>query len=115
MSGWRLDYGDVVASKEATGAMSVETGGSGETGVGWGRAVPASRGLLGRRRVLAPGISEVRGPAASMRRDAVFRRMLFAADVFAIVTAFVLTIELSSRTLMLNWTAALAVPVLAVC
>ena len=77
--------------------MSVETGGGAETGVGWGRPVPASRGLLGRRRILAPGISEVRGPAACMRRDAVFRRLLLVADVFAIVGAFVLTVEISSR------------------
>ena len=81
------DWGSV-ASKEAVGAMGIEAG-STESGVGWSRAVPASRGLLGRRRSLAPGIPEVRGPAASMRRDAVFRRLLLVADVLAIVGAFV--------------------------
>jgi exopolysaccharide biosynthesis polyprenyl glycosylphosphotransferase len=109
-----LDYGDVVASKEAA-AMSVETGGGAETGVGWGRAVPAPRGRLGRRRILTPGISEVRGPAACMRRDAVFRRLLLVADVFAIISAFVLTVEISSRSLMLTWTGIAAIPVLVVC
>ena len=41
--------------------MSVETGGSAETGVGWGRPLPSSRGRLGRRRLLTTGIAEVRG------------------------------------------------------
>jgi len=95
--------------------MSVETGGGAETGVSWGRPIAASRGLLGRRRALAPGISEVRGPAACMRRDAVFRRMLLVADVLAIVTAFVLTIELSKRSLALTWAGIAAVPILIVC
>jgi exopolysaccharide biosynthesis polyprenyl glycosylphosphotransferase len=93
--------------------MSVETGSGTESGVGWGRAASGSR--LGRRRVLAAGISEVRGPAASMRRDAVFRRLLVVADVFAIVTAFVLTVELSRRSLALTWAGIAAVPILVVC
>jgi exopolysaccharide biosynthesis polyprenyl glycosylphosphotransferase len=106
----------VVASKEAAGGMSVETGGGAETtGVGWGRPVAASRTLLGRRRVLAPGIAEVRGPAASMRRDAVFRRLLVLADVFAVVTAFVLTIELAQRSLALTWAGVAALPILIAC
>jgi exopolysaccharide biosynthesis polyprenyl glycosylphosphotransferase len=95
--------------------MSVETGGGTETGVGWVRPPSSAWGLLGRRRILAPGIAEVRGPAASMRRDAVFRRMLLAADVFAIVTAFVLTVELSRRSLALTWAGVAAVPILVVC
>jgi exopolysaccharide biosynthesis polyprenyl glycosylphosphotransferase len=111
-----------VASKEAAGAMSVETGGSTDTGVrsvggvGWTRPRSASRGLLlGRRKTLTTGIAEVRGPAACMHRDAVFRRLLLAADVVAIVSAFVLTIELSRRSLQLTWAAIAAVPILIVC
>jgi len=50
-----------------------------------------------------------------MRRDAVFRRMLLVADVLAIVTAFVLTIELSKRSLALTWAGIAAVPILIVC
>jgi exopolysaccharide biosynthesis polyprenyl glycosylphosphotransferase len=65
--------------------------------------------------MLAPGIAEVRGPAASMRRDAVFRRMLVVADVIAIVTAFVLTVELAKRSLALTWAGVAAVPILVVC
>jgi len=106
--------GSVVASKEATGTMSVEAGGT-ETGVGWAGPLGSSRGLLGRRRALATGISEVRGPAASMRRDAVFRRLLVLADVIAIVVAFVLTVELSKRSLQLTWAGIAAVPILVVC
>ena len=45
-------------------------------------------GLGARRRVLIPGISEVRGPAASMRRDALFRRMLALGDIIALIGAF---------------------------
>ncbi len=94
--------------------MGIEAG-STESGVGWARAVPASRGLLGRRRTLAPGIPEVRGPAASMRRDAVFRRLLLVADVLAIVGAFVATVELSRRSIQLTWAGIAAVPILIVC
>ena len=95
--------------------MSVETGGGAESGVGWGRSLPGSRGSLGRRRALPTGISEVRGPAACMRRDAVFRRLLVVADVVAIVTAFVLTVELARRSLALTWAGIAAVPILVVC
>lgn len=88
--------------------MSVETGSRAETGgVPWeARPLPAPKGLLGlgtRRRVLIPGISEVRGPAASMRRDALFRRMLAGADIVALLGAFLLTLELSRRPLGLTW------------
>lgn len=110
--------------------MSVETGNGAEAGVGWappaladprspsGERPVASRGFLGlagRRRVLVGGIAEVRGPAASMRRDALFRRMLLVADVVAIVGAFVLTVEFSRRSLQLTWAAAAGVPILVVC
>ena len=84
-----------VTSKEATGSMSVETGSETDAGVGWAPALAPSRGLRARRRLLGPGIAESRGPAASMRRDSVFRRLLLVADVLAIVTAFVLTVALA--------------------
>jgi exopolysaccharide biosynthesis polyprenyl glycosylphosphotransferase len=81
--------------------MSVETGSRSEAGVPWGAPpVVAPRGFLGiaaRRRVLLPGIAEVRGPDASMRRDSLFRRSLATADVLAVVTAFLLTLVLSPR------------------
>jgi len=110
-----------VASKEAAGAMSVDTGAGAETGVngggggGWARPRSASRTLLGRRRLLTTGIPEVRGPAACMRRDSVFRRLLVCADVIAIVSAFVLTIEVSRRSLQLTWAGIAAVPILIIC
>jgi exopolysaccharide biosynthesis polyprenyl glycosylphosphotransferase len=48
-------------------------------------------------------IDEARGPKASMRRDALLRRMLVLADVTAVIGAFLLTVELSSRSLQLTW------------
>jgi exopolysaccharide biosynthesis polyprenyl glycosylphosphotransferase len=98
--------------------MSVETGGRSEAGTAWEtRALPASRSFLGlgtRKRVLIPGIAEARGPAASMARDALFRRMLALADIVAIVGAFLLTFEIAKRPLGLTWGAALEIPILLV-
>jgi exopolysaccharide biosynthesis polyprenyl glycosylphosphotransferase len=72
-------------------------------------------GLGGRRRVVVGGIAEVRGPAACLRRDALFRRLLLVADVVAIVGAFALTVALAQRSLELTWAAAAGVPILVVC
>jgi exopolysaccharide biosynthesis polyprenyl glycosylphosphotransferase len=47
-----------------------------------------------------------------MRRDALFRRMLLAADVVAVTGAFFLTVALSSRSLQLTWASAVALPIL---
>ncbi len=119
--------------------MSVDTGSGAEAGVAWGRpalgdptsaltgagplagssgSLSVSRGFLGlggRRRVVVGGIAEVRGPAACLRRDALFRRLLLVADVVAIVGAFVLTVALAQRSLELTWAAAAGVPILVVC
>ncbi len=95
--------------------MSVETGSGTEKGAAWAQPLSSERGFLGRagkRRVLGPGISEVRGPAACMRRDALFRRMLLGADVVAIVAAFTMTVELSSRSLQLTWAFLAGIPIL---
>jgi exopolysaccharide biosynthesis polyprenyl glycosylphosphotransferase len=64
------------------------------------------------RRGLERSSGQRTGPAASMRRDAIFRRMLLLADILAIVGAFVLTIELSSRSLQLTWASLAALPIL---
>jgi exopolysaccharide biosynthesis polyprenyl glycosylphosphotransferase len=75
------------------------------------------RGLVGlgaRRRPTPLQITEARGPAASMRRDALFRRTLLVADTVAIVGAFVLTVMLSSRSLQLTWAGIVGVPILLV-
>jgi exopolysaccharide biosynthesis polyprenyl glycosylphosphotransferase len=47
-----------------------------------------------------------------MRRDALFRRSLLAADVVAIVAAFLLTVGLSSRSLQLTWISMACLPLL---
>jgi exopolysaccharide biosynthesis polyprenyl glycosylphosphotransferase len=111
--------GTHVASKEAGVAVSVETGSGTDKGVAWGPPPLArSRGLLGlagRRRPVPAPLSRVRGPAACMRRDALFRRMLLVADVVAIVGAFVLTVALSHRSLQLTWAGIAGVPILLVC
>jgi exopolysaccharide biosynthesis polyprenyl glycosylphosphotransferase len=107
-----------VASKEAVRAMSVEA----ETEFGgdtpWaplrGTTSVGSRGFLGLGGFVG-GVGVVRGPAACLRRDALFRRLLVVADVVAIVGAFVLTVGLSRRSLELTWAAAAGVPILVVC
>jgi exopolysaccharide biosynthesis polyprenyl glycosylphosphotransferase len=74
-----------------------------------------SGGFIGlgikRRRSERETVKE-RGPGASMRRDALFRRMLLAADAVAIAGAFVLTTELASRPLRLTWLGAALLPLL---
>jgi exopolysaccharide biosynthesis polyprenyl glycosylphosphotransferase len=78
-----------------------------------GRASTAARRLrpLGTLRLGSP-IAEARGPAASLLRDSIFRRMLLVADAFAILGAFLLTTELSSRSLQLTWAAIVGLPIL---
>ncbi len=101
--------------------MSVETGSveteGGTDGVVQPLAVPRGfTGLTARRGGLASGILEVRGPAACMRRDALFRRMLLAADVLALVGAFALTVALSQRSsVQLTWAGLAGLPILAIC
>jgi hypothetical protein len=106
-----------MASKEAGGAVSVETGSSGEKAVAWGSELPGSRGFLaraGRRGGISAGIAEVRGPAASMRRDSLFRRLLVVADIVAILTAYLLTVSFSMRSLHLTWAAFAGIPIIIV-
>jgi exopolysaccharide biosynthesis polyprenyl glycosylphosphotransferase len=87
--------------------MSVDAGSTTETGgPAWDGSVSGSRGFLGlaaRRRLAAGQITEARGPAACMRRDALFRRFLLGADIAAIVCAFALTLGLARRPLQLTW------------
>ncbi len=87
-----------------------------------GVAVLPSRGLtvahrLGTLGTLGTGLSlaDTRGPAASQLRDAIFRRSLLVADVFAISGAFLLTIALATRSLQLTWVGIAALPILLVC
>src|SRR4051812_11370338 len=99
--------------------MSVETGtGNGpETGLRWGGPATAARSgrrEASRRRLdIAAGL---RGPSVCLRRDALFRRSLLAADVVAILGALVLTVALSSRRvpLHLTWESLVGVPLLLV-
>jgi exopolysaccharide biosynthesis polyprenyl glycosylphosphotransferase len=89
-----------------SGAARRETGGEVGTQASLGLAPSGVRGFVGfgaRRRFTPQQITEARGPAASLRRDALFRRMLLAADVVAIAGAFLLVTQLSSRPLQLRW------------
>jgi len=82
-----------------------------------GQAVSGHPGFIGlgvRRGASAQPLTDVRGPAANLSRDALYRRMLVVADVFAIVTAFVLTVALSARSVQLTWAAVAGVPALLV-
>jgi exopolysaccharide biosynthesis polyprenyl glycosylphosphotransferase len=69
-------------------------------------------GPMGTVRLRSGVVAESRGPAASMLRDAIFRRMLLLADALAIAGAFILTISLSSKSLQLTWASAAALPIL---
>jgi exopolysaccharide biosynthesis polyprenyl glycosylphosphotransferase len=94
--------------------MSVETGSSTEAGLQWGPSLAgaASAQAEAARRGLPR--DEVRGPAACLRRDTLFRRSLLASDVVAILAALVLTVVLSSRRvpLHLTWESIAGVPLL---
>jgi exopolysaccharide biosynthesis polyprenyl glycosylphosphotransferase len=99
--------------------MSVETGTGNrpESGLRWGEAIGGTRSA--RREVTRrgwAGAAGVRGPSVCLRRDALFRRALLAADVVAIVGALVLTVALSSRRvpLHLTWESLVGVPLLLV-
>jgi exopolysaccharide biosynthesis polyprenyl glycosylphosphotransferase len=77
-----------------------------------GAASAAKRiGPLGTRRANAP-IAESRGLAASMLRDSIFRRTLVVADTLAILSAFLVTIALSSKSLQLTWASVAGLPIL---
>ena len=87
---------------------------------GTGTAVPSQVPLVARRlgtwsstlRVAEPKLTS--GSITSKRRDSVFRRSLLTADLLAIVGAFVLTVELASRSVALTWASIVAMPVLIV-
>jgi exopolysaccharide biosynthesis polyprenyl glycosylphosphotransferase len=97
--------------------MNGETQGEAGAQTHLGRA-PASfgtRGLVGlgiRRRQTSQQITEARGPAASLRRDALFRRMLLVADVIAIAGTFLVVTQLSPRPLQLTWLSIVGLPLL---
>src|ERR1700678_4113002 len=79
------------------------------------RVSAGARGFVGlgiRRRSTPRQITEARGPAASLRRDALFRRMLLLADVVAIAGTFLLVTQLSPRSLQLTWLSILGLPLL---
>ena len=69
-------------------------------------------GLGIKRRPTFQRITEARGPAASLRRDALFRRMLLLADVVAIGGTFLIVTQLSSRPLELTWLGVAGLPLL---
>ncbi len=106
--------------------MSVETESGTRGGIPWSSPLRGSstrpyddslglgRPWVGHRAVRAG--AEARGPAACMRRDALFRRSLLVADMVAIVGALVLTVALSSRRvpLQLTWESMVGVAMLLV-
>jgi exopolysaccharide biosynthesis polyprenyl glycosylphosphotransferase len=75
---------------------------------------PRQTTWLERRRLRRTTVddAEIRGPEASLRRDALFRRLLMIADIVAIVGAFGLTIQVSSRSIQLTWVGIAGVPIL---
>ncbi|MGA2321422.1 MAG: sugar transferase [Solirubrobacteraceae bacterium] len=106
-----------VASKEAGFTMGVEArSGTESAGVSFGPPLAGARGgaQARRPRAVTPTTAGVRGTDATKRRDALFRRTLLVADVVAIVGAFVLTVELSRRSLQLTWDAIAGIPILVI-
>ncbi len=99
--------------------MSVEAGSGTEKAFSLNTsvAVPRSGSTAARyrRTGLIQGLREARGPSACMRRDALFRRVLLIADVLAVAGAFVLTVELSRRSVALTWYGLAALPIIVVC
>ena len=69
-----------------------------------GEAVPRRAGSRG-------SVGEARGPEVSIRRDALFRRLLFAADAVALVAAYLLTVAFSPAAHP-TWAALAGVPLL---
>jgi exopolysaccharide biosynthesis polyprenyl glycosylphosphotransferase len=57
-------------------------------------------------------LTEARGPAASVLRDAIFRRRLLMADAMAAVCASTLTTHLTSRSPQLTWLSFAGLPML---
>jgi exopolysaccharide biosynthesis polyprenyl glycosylphosphotransferase len=96
--------------------MSVETGSRAQASLGWNPGLDGHHGLagLGTKRPAHREIAEVCGPAASRRRDALFRRMLVGADVAAIAGAFVLMAAATGGSLRPSWAAAAGLPLLLV-
>src|SRR5436309_1521792 len=96
--------------------MSVEAARGGESGAQWSASLAGARGIgaadadrlharrIARRRAMPRDLAETRGPAASMRRDTIFRRSLLVADAIAILGALTLTVAFSSRRVPLHLT-----------
>jgi exopolysaccharide biosynthesis polyprenyl glycosylphosphotransferase len=75
---------------------------------------PASTSAPVTQRAAAPQSAAAQGLATSLRRDALFRRLLLAADLVAIVGAFLLTAEAAEQSLKLTWASVLGLAVFAV-
>ncbi|MGH2852761.1 MAG: exopolysaccharide biosynthesis polyprenyl glycosylphosphotransferase [Solirubrobacteraceae bacterium] len=82
----------------------------GKTGIPFPEAHPGADDLTGLEARLNQDAddrgeqpAQTRGLAENLSREALFRRSLLAADVAAIIGAFVLLAQLSSRSLQLTW------------
>ena len=81
----------------------------------WAAALPRPwTALLPRRWATVLPLTEAKGPAASMLRDAIFRRRLLMADAMAAICAFALTTHLSPRSPQLTWLSIAGLPILLV-
>ncbi len=87
--------------------MSIGSGSDAENILVWGATDTASHPHKA-------GLWDVRGPAASVRRDALFRRSLVAADLIAFIAAILLTVVLDGRALAIGWACLLGLPVIIV-
>ena len=60
------------------------------------------------------GMWDVRGPAASVRRDALFRRGLVLADILAFMAAYALALAVPGGKTALSWGIVIGIPVIVV-
>ncbi len=115
-----LRTGSKAERRVALSRSALEGGGyaSGDRGYAGGERASDERGFVGlgiRRRPVVERVAEPPlRPTAVLRREWLFRRALLVADVLAIVLAFVLTVELSSRSLQLTWMSIVGLPILLV-
>jgi exopolysaccharide biosynthesis polyprenyl glycosylphosphotransferase len=95
--------------------MSSEVTSKPETQAPWSRPLIGSGGLIAgrglRRRPTSLEITEARGPATSLRRDALFRRMLVVGDLVAVTVAFAVVLVLRPS-VHLTWMSFVCLPLI---
>jgi exopolysaccharide biosynthesis polyprenyl glycosylphosphotransferase len=88
-----------------------------ESSLGGSLASTRGGGAWARLRRASPiplQITEATGPGASLRRDALYRRLLLTADAIAVTAGFLIAARLSAHPLHVSWLGLLALPLVLV-